>query len=109
MKYIITENTLRNSIERFLKESFPEIISVNFKEKKVLLASDRDRIITRRVIDIIADPYGVRDGNTKFVYKDAKELKSRIWNSLDTMFSLGFEKYGSEWEMNYSVIKIEEM
>lgn len=109
MKYIITENTLKSSIERYLMSSFPEIISVDFKSKKVLLASDNDRIITRQVIDIVADPYNVRGGNKKFVYAEAKQLKSRIWNSIDTMFSLGFENYGSEWEMKFSVIKLEEM
>ena len=109
MKYVITENTLKHSIERYLKESFPEIVSVNFRTKSVWLASDGGRRIERNVIEIIADPFNTRESNRLYNYSDAKKLKSRIWNSLDSMFGLGFEEYGSEWDMDYFIMKIESM
>lgn len=109
MKYIITENNLKKSIEQYLKESFPEIISVNFRTKPVMLASDNGRVINRNVIEVIADPFNAREANKIYIYSDAKKLKSRIWDSLNSMFGLGFEEYGSDWEMKYFIIKIESM
>jgi hypothetical protein len=38
-----------------------------------------------------------------------KKLKSRIWGSIDGLFGLGFEEYGSDWEMEFFIIKIESM
>lgn len=109
MKYIITENNLKKSIEKYLKESFPEIISVNFRTKSVMLASDNSRVINRNVIEVIADPFNAREGNKTYNYSDAKKFKSRIWDSLNSMFGLGLEEYGSDWEMKYFIIKIELM
>lgn len=109
MKYIITENNLKKSIEQYLKESFPEIISVNFRTKSVMLASDGGRRIERNVIEIIADPFNAREGFKLYNYSEAKKLKSRIWDSLNSMFGLGFEEYGSDWDMDYFIIKIESM
>ena len=109
MKYIITENSLKKSIAQYLKESFPEIISVNFRTKSVMLASDGGRRIERNVIEVVADPFNAREGNRLYNYSEAKKLKSRIWDSLNSMFGLGFEEYGSDWEMSYFIIKIESM
>lgn len=112
MKYIITENTLKHTIEKHLKESFPEIMSVNFRTKSVFLASDGDgRTIERNVIEIIADPYNATEGNKSSLldYSKAKKLKTRIWDRLDGLFGLGLGEYGSNWEMQYFVIKIESM
>lgn len=110
MKYIITENTLKSSIERFLKQAFPEIISVNFKTTKVMLASGESKIISRNVIEIIVDPFNIMSGNPeKYIYKKVKDLKGRIWETLDTMFSLGLEEYGSEWGIKILTIKLEEI
>lgn len=109
MKYIITENNLKKSIAQYLKESFPEIISVNFRTKSVMLASDGGRRIERNVIEVVADPFNAREGNRLYNYSEAKKLKSRIWDSLNSMFGLGFEEYGSDWEMSYFIIKIESM
>jgi len=109
MKYVITENNLKNSIEQYLKESFPEIISVNFRTKSVMLASDNGRRLERNVIEVIADPFNAREGNKNYIYSEAKKLKSRIWDSLNNIFGLGFEEYGSDWEMKYFIIKIESM
>lgn len=109
MKYIITENNLKNSIEKYLKDSFPEIVSVNFRVKSVMLASDNSRIIKRNVIEVIADPFNAREGDKTYIYSEAKKLKSKIWDSLEGMFGLGFEEYGSDWEMKYFIIKIEPM
>lgn len=110
MKYIITENTLKHTIEKHLKESFPEIISVNFRTKPVLLASN-GRTIERNVVEIIADPYNATEGNKYSIqdYSKAKKLKTRIWDRLDGLFGLGLGEYGTNWEMQYFVIKIESM
>lgn len=111
MKYIITENNLKNTIEQYLKESFPEIISVNYRTKSVMLASDGGRTIERAVIEIIADPYNTMEGkkSTLMDYSKAKKLKTRIWDRLDGLFGLGLGEYGSNWEMQYYIIKIESM
>jgi hypothetical protein len=107
MKYIINESRLNNAIEKFLKKNYDFIVSVSFHEKSVWLASE-DRGHTATVITIIVDPYKILEGNTKGQFKQYnREIRRDIWNRLNTFFSLGFDKYGSDWDIEVYGIKLE--
>ena len=95
------------SIERFLKKTFDAVVDVKFRKVGVYLAGD-DRSIERTQILILIDPEGVLKGNfnpnkSNFVGHD---LKREIWRTIDTMFSLNVEEYGSDWDIEFKVLSV---
>jgi len=107
MKYLITESKMESSIERFLKSSFSEVVDVKFRKVGVWLASD-DREIERNKIQVLIDPQGILKGNFNvskghFIGYD---LKKEIWQTVNSMFSLNIEKYGSDWDIEFFVLGI---
>jgi len=107
MKYLITESKINSSIERFLKSTFNDVVDVKFKKVGVWLASE-DRRIERTNIQILIDPEGILKGN----FKPNKgvlishDLKREIWRTIDSMFGLNMEEYGSEWDVEFFVLSI---
>ena len=107
MKYLITESKMESSIERFLKSSFSEVVDVKFRKVGVWLASD-DREIERNKIQVLIDPQGILKGNFNvskghFIGYD---LKKDIWQTVNSMFSLNMEEYGSDWDIEFFVLSI---
>ena len=107
MKYLITENKIKNVIERFIRDSFDEVINVKFVKKKVFLASE-DRTIESTEIQILLDPEGILKGNfnpNKGSWA-ADDVKRKIWRTLNSMFSLKIEEYGSPWDIKFIVLSV---
>lgn len=104
MKYLITEDRLEGAIERFIKSSFPEVITVSFDTKPVMLASRNDEIIQRKTIEITMDPHNILTGGKSVKYDVVANLKGSIKVGLDTMFGLGLQEYGSRWEVRIYVL-----
>ena len=107
MKYLITESKMNSSIERFLRSSFSEVVDVKFSRVGVWLASD-DREIERTKIQFLIDPEGILKGNFKpnkghFV---GDNLKREIWQTINSMFGLSMEEYGSDWDIEFFVLGI---
>lgn len=105
MKYLITEDRLEGAIERFIKNSFPEVITVSFDTKPVMLASRDNEIIQRKVIEITMDPHNVLTGGDAVMYDVVAKLKGSIKVGLDSMFGLGLQEYGSKWEVRIYALK----
>lgn len=95
---------IKSSIEKFLMSSFDEVVFVKFRDKKVYLASD-DIILVRTSIQVVADPNKILEGNLNMGFLN-HELKSEIWNLLDTMFKLDLTTYGSEWDVEVYGIEL---
>jgi hypothetical protein len=107
MKYLITESKMNSSIERFLKGTFDEVVDVRFKKVGVYLAGD-DKTIQRNQIQVLIDPQGILKGNFNvskghFIGYD---LKKDIWQTVNSMFSLNMEGYGSDWDIEFFVLGI---
>jgi hypothetical protein len=107
MKYLITESKMNSSIERFLRSSFSEVVDVKFSRVGVWLASD-DREIERTKIHVLIDPQGILKGNFNvskghFIGYD---LKKEIWQTVNSMFNLNMEEYGSDWDIEFFVLGI---
>lgn len=115
MKYIISESNLQNSIDKFLKSSYPEVISVKFRKKTVYLASlDDPRSHERTEIVVVLDPLGITEGVPSnnfrgYVKNKGVELKREIWRTLDNMFALGLEEYGSDWDLSVFIVNLEQI
>jgi hypothetical protein len=100
MKYIITKNKIKQTIESFIK-NYPDVVSVNFKPHSVWLASD-DRSHERTMITVVLDPRKTFEGNTKSEFiSSSNKLKWEIWRDVNTYFGLGFEMYGSDWDIEF--------
>lgn len=108
MKYIISENKIKQTIESFIK-SYPNVVSVNFRPISVWLASE-DKSHERTLITVVLDPHKILEGNidTKSVGPSNK-LKVEIWRDLNNYFSLGFDRYGSDWDIEFLEIELKKI
>jgi hypothetical protein len=109
MKYLITESKIESTIESFLRSSFSEVVDVKFKRVGVVLGSETpSRRIERTNIEILIDPEGILNGNfnPKKGHFVGDNLKIEIWQTINSMFSLNMEKYGSEWDIEFLVLSI---
>ena len=97
MKYLITESQINNVIERFLRKKFPEVVNVNFKKKKVMLASTRETKEVN-VIAILIDPYNLltSDNFTNIARYSLQDIKQEIYDSLERYFKIDWRQYGSD-------------
>jgi hypothetical protein len=106
MKYILTESRLNNTIENYLVSNYDYIVSVSFQRRGVWLASE-DRRIERTVIVVIVDPHKVLQGNLEGEFNGYNsDIRSNIWRNLNEFFSLGFDEYGSEWDIEVYGVKL---
>lgn len=103
MKILITESQELQLIGEAIKDNFPQVIAISFKEKGVMLASTK-KIIKRKVIDIITDYYNVLEGNTNNSQIGDSDLNKQIRSFVEKYFSIDFDEYGSEYEINFYVL-----
>jgi len=109
MKYLITESKIESSIESFLKSSFDDVVDVKFKKVGRVLGSDENnKKIEVTMIQILIDPEGILKGNfnPKKGYYVGDDLKIQIWQTINSMFSLNMEEYGSEWDIEFLILSI---
>ena len=108
MKYLITESKIESTIESFLKSSFDEVVGVKFNKVDRILAYDDGKRIEVNIIEILIDPEGILKGNfnPKKGYYVGEDLKIEIWQTINSMFSLNMEKYGSKWDIEFLILSI---
>jgi len=108
MKYLITESKIESTIESFLKSSFDEVVGVKFNKVSRNLAYDEGKRIEVNIIEILIDPEGILKGNFNPNRGDfvGDDLKIQIWQTINSMFSLNMEKYGSEWDIEFFILSI---
>jgi hypothetical protein len=101
MKYIITESRINNLLEKYILERYPMVKNVFFTTKLVQLAGEPnsrgEKIINRNTINI------------DFI--DGKMTHSPTWtskyiiNDINLMFSLGVGEYGSDWDIEWKMVR----
>ena len=107
MKYIITESKLNNTIESFIRKTYPEVVSVSFNQKNVLSAGQGYRVRSVTLISIIVDPHKILDGNISGSFQGYdRDIRRNIRNDLK-IFGLELDKYGSDWDIEVFGIKLE--
>jgi septum formation topological specificity factor MinE len=103
MKILITESQELQLIGESIKDNFPQVIAISFKEKGVMLG-DSMKMIKRKVIDVITDYHNVLEGNTNVSQIGDTKLNKEIRSFVEKYFSIDFNKYGSEYEINFYVL-----
>jgi len=101
MKYIITENRINNLLEKYILERYPMVRDVFFTTKLIRLASEPnekgENDISRNVININ--------------FMDGKMTHSPTWtskhirNDINSMFGLDIDKYGSDWGIEWKMVR----
>lgn len=105
MKIIITEQQLNNAVEKMLKQSFPNIVSINFKEVPVNYYGGKEGGVGKYIktnINVIVDIGDVLEGNIydpKNIF-DEKDIKKEIMNTLKSYLNIDGSKFKSPYGVN---------
>ena len=101
MKILITENKLHRSIEKYIIDGYPMVKRVFFTTKLIRLAgepnSKGEDIIDRNIINI-----DFIDG--KMTHSPSYTGR-QIRNDVNSMFGFDIDKYGSDWGMEWKMVR----
>ena len=97
MKILITESQENTIIEELLKERFPEIVSIKFRKKKVILGSSGNKEIAITEINVYCDMDGYITGQP--ISKSYKSHRRMIWDFLESVIGIDLSSYGSAWHL----------
>ena len=107
MKYLITENRLESMIKEYILENY-NVMNVEYSTRNVNLGSGPNEkgetSISQKIINVYIDNI-----KHKKNYSEMREIKSSIWNTLNGLFGLDFDKYGSAWDLMVYQVKREEI
>lgn len=102
MKYLITESKINDLIKKFILEEFPNVYSVKFYPTSVTLGSSEGfPSIVRTEIVVVIDNIDDRLNRSQLW-----DLRHKIQDSVDKVFGLNTEKYGSEWGFKFFQLSI---
>lgn len=117
MKYIITESKRNETIEKFLKAKYPEVLSVSFKNSTVKFYGGDEAqggTVQRTTIIILLDTLGVTDGDFDILtYKTGlkeqtfKPLTRKIFDDLNDWFGINPMEFASPWGLEFYRLSIE--
>ena len=96
---------MESHIENFLKKVYPEVVLVKFSDKKVQLGSE-NKTITKRLIQIVIDPYGILNGNIKYDTTSTRSIHNDILTKLNDTFPLDLWTYGSSWDVDIHDLRL---
>lgn len=100
MKYLITESKLNQTIKNFILENFPIVEKVEFGTLKVVLGSlEGSPVVDRTVVRIL-----INNSQNKYNFSELKKLSNQMKNTIDGMFGLNSDEYGSEYEFEFQQI-----
>lgn len=116
MRYTITESKWKESIEKFLKAKYPEVLSVSFKTKTVKFYGGdevKGGTIQRTTIIILLDTLGVTDGDfdilayqTGLKEQSPKPLTRKIFDDLKDWFGINPMEFASPWGLEFYKLSI---
>jgi len=117
MKVIITENQLNNVIERILRKSYPNIVSVFFTGSPVKYYGGKDGGVgeyTRININIILDTGDVLKGNlydpkTLFSRFTDENIKKEITKTLKSYLNIQTNELASPYGINVYTLVTKEL
>lgn len=115
MKIIITEQQLNNAVEKILKQSFPNIVSITFKEGPVRYYGGKDGGVgqyTKININIIVDIGDVLEGNIydpRVVYDEGTDIKKEIIGTLKNYLNIKTNEFKAPYGVNVYTLVTKEL
>lgn len=98
---------MKDSIEKLIKRSLPNIVSVNFKTRPLVSYSKVLDEYEQTVIEVVIDPGNVFEGKTyavegnRFAYQ---HLYSQIRGDLKTYLNIDLDDFGSEYDLRLFIV-----
>lgn len=114
MRYTITESKRNDTIETFLKNKFPEVIAVRFRENPVIAYDENGKYEFKRTsISIVLDTMGITTGGVtakdmadETTRSSVGKLKRQIYDSLKDWFGINPLEFKSPWSVNLYVLDL---
>lgn len=114
MRYTITESKRNTTIEKFLKNKFPEVIAVRFSENPVIAYDENGKdVFDRTSIWIVLDTMGITTGGVtvkdmadEATRSNVGKLKREIYDSLKDWFGINPTGFKSPWSVNLFVLDL---
>lgn len=101
MKYIITESRINNLLEKYILARYPMVRDVVFTTKKIRLAGEPNE---RGENDIIRNIINIDFIDGKMTHSPTWTSK-HIINDINPMFGLGVGEYGSDWGIEWKMVR----
>jgi len=101
MKILITENKRVKLIQNYILSTFPEVVSVDISDKKVLLGNDGPRNKQGEIINVTLITVNFDDSEME--YSPTMTLR-KIMKQIDSIFGLDLGDYASKWDFTYKII-----
>lgn len=102
MKILISENRLNRTIKNYIMEMYPNVYDVYFTTiKKTLGSTDGQPTVEETVIHII-----INNSENKFQLSELDDIRKEITKSVDTVFNLEYDVYGSLWDFQFHQIAV---
>jgi len=88
---------MESMIKEYILNNY-DVMDVEYTTKKVHLASGPNEKgetqVTQKVINVYVENF-----KHQKKYSEIKEIKSKLWNTLNGLFGLDLDKYGNEWDL----------
>jgi hypothetical protein len=105
MKFLITESKLVESIKKFILQEFSEVSDVFFTNKRVVLGSIKGLpVIEQTIINVI-----INNSKNQLKKDYISKLETNIIESVDSVFNLKYEDYGSLWDFKIYQLAITDL
>lgn len=112
MKILIKESQMNLAIEQLIKRSVNNVVSVNFKEKQAMAYDKEKTTYTKTVIQVIADPGNVLEGNTynfkRGDYKH-KEMRYELTETLKRYMDIELYEFKSPYDLELFIVSTTEV
>ena len=101
MKILITEDKRIKLIQNYIVSTFPEVVSVDISDKKVLLGSGPNKFGEEGIIDVNLITVNFKSGEMQI---SPTTTLRKIMRQVNPIFGLGLVEYGSHWDFDYKMI-----
>tara|TARA_R110000868_G_C10740372_1_gene752330 strand:- start:109 stop:417 length:309 start_codon:yes stop_codon:yes gene_type:complete len=101
MKILITENRRVKLIQNYILSTFPEVVSVDISDKKVLLGNDGPRNKQGEIIIVNLITVNFKSGEMQI---SPTTTLRKIMKQVDSIFGLDLNEFASKWDFAYKMV-----
>ena len=101
MKILITEDKRIKLIQNYILSTFPEVVSVDISDKKVLLGNDGPKNKQGEIINVTLITVNFDDSEME--YSPTMTLR-KIMRQVNSIFGLDLNEFASKWDFTYKMV-----
>ena len=105
MKVIITESQLNNTIEKLIRSTIKDVVSVNFDVKKQAVMEKGISYYDKTIIKVVLDPHNILGGNISEVdFTNYILLKKEIKKALNRFMNIDTRKFMAPYDIEFYIL-----